>query len=246
MSITLEICVDSPAGLAAAAAGGADRIELCSALELGGLTPSRGLMRAAAAARCPAYAMIRPRAGDFCYGRADLASMLDDIDAAREAGLQGVVLGASRTDGRLDSALLDILLERASGMGATLHRAFDLVPDPPAALETAIGLGFQRILTSGAAATALSGARALAQLVALAGRRIAIMAGGGVNADTLPAMLAASHVREVHASCRGWAMHDERAVRIEMALGARQETQREAVARLVSICAAMSGTYPAR
>jgi copper homeostasis protein len=234
MRVTLEICVDSPAGLAAAVAGGADRIELCSALELGGLTPSAGLMHLAAASGCPTYAMIRPRAGDFVFGPADLAAMLADIDAARAAGLAGVVLGASHGDASLDAPMLATLLDRAAGLGRTLHRAFDIVPDRAAALELAVDLGFERILTSGAAITSLAGAEVLAGLVAQAGPRLAIMAGGGVNADNAAAIVAATGVREVHASCRGLAAMDARAEAIGMALGARQDTDTARVARLVA------------
>jgi copper homeostasis protein len=241
MSVLLEVCVDTAAGLAAAVRGGAGRIELCSSLELGGLTPSAGLMRLAAATGCPTYAMIRPRAGDFVFDAADLAVMLDDIDRARALGLHGVVLGASRPDGRLDTAMLGVLLDRAFGMGATLHRAFDVAPDQPAALETAVRLGFERVLTSGAAGTALSGARTIAKLVAQAGRRIAVMAGGGINPDILAVVVAESGVREVHASCRGAASREARADRIARALGARQSTDQAVVARLAWLCAHMAG-----
>ena len=109
MRITLEVCVDTPEGFEAAVAGGADRIELCAALDLGGLTPSPGLMALAAKASTPVYAMIRPRAGDFVFGLGDEAAMLGDIDAVRSAGLAGVVIGANLADGRLDVALLERL-----------------------------------------------------------------------------------------------------------------------------------------
>ena len=106
MSVLLEVCVDSPQGLAAAIAGGAGRIELCSALELGGLTPVAGLMKAAAAAPIPVYAMIRPHAGHFVFDAADEEAMMADIDAVRAFGLAGVVIGANRQDGRLDMPLI--------------------------------------------------------------------------------------------------------------------------------------------
>ncbi|RVJ14613.1 copper homeostasis protein CutC, partial [Sinorhizobium medicae] len=115
--ILLEVCVDDPDGLEAAVAGGADRVELCSALCAGGLTPSPGLMSAAGMPPVPVYAMIRPRAGDFVYDAADLEVMRRDIDAARAAGLAGVVLGASRADGRLDARMLTKLAGHAAGMG---------------------------------------------------------------------------------------------------------------------------------
>ena len=120
--VLIEVCVDCAEGLAEAVAGGADRIELCSALEVGGLTPSVGLMRTASGCGVPVYAMIRPRAGGFGFSQEDVAVMLADIAAAREAGLAGVVLGAMRGDG-LDGAMLGTLTVAAQGMGTTLHRA---------------------------------------------------------------------------------------------------------------------------
>lgn len=200
MTPLLEVCVDDAAGLATACAFGADRIELCSALDLGGLTPSAGLMALAAKADRPAFAMIRPRAGDFCFGPDDLAVMEADIDAVRRAGLAGVVLGASLPDGRLDGPVLAGLVARAQGLGLTLHRCFDLVPDPVAALEQAIALGFDRILTSGGAVRATDGIAGLKTLAEQAAGRIAIMAGSGITAASLPAFDGLA-LREFHASC---------------------------------------------
>jgi copper homeostasis protein len=170
----LEVCVDSPAGLAAAIAAGADRIELCAALGLAGLTPSPGMMALAARQARPSYAMIRPRPGDFVFGPLDVEAMRGDIDAARAAGLPGVVLGASRPDGALDEDLLQRLAEHAAGLGLTLHRAFDLVPE---------------------------GAARLADLAAQAGGRIAVMAGAGVTVANVADLIRRTGVREVHGSC---------------------------------------------
>ena len=197
----IEVCVDSIAGLEAAVAGGADRIELCAALEVGGLTPSVGLMRVAAGCGVPVYAMIRPRAGDFVFSAAEVAVMLADIDAALQAGLAGVVLGASLPDGRLDQAVLQRLVGRAQGMGLTLHRAFDLVPDLRAAVEVAVGLGFERILTSGQAVSAVAGVDVLAQVFALAAGRISVMPGAGIAAETVGVLADRLPLREVHGSC---------------------------------------------
>ena len=138
----LEVCVEDIAGLKAAVAGGGDRVELGSALPLGGLTPSAGLMAVAAKMPVPAYAIIRPRAGNFVYSADELDIMKRDIDAARSAGLPGVVLGASQPDGRLDVDTLTILAAHAQGLGKTLHRAFDLVPDVKEAVEVAVSLVF--------------------------------------------------------------------------------------------------------
>ena len=153
----LEVCVEDIAGLKAAVEGGGDRIELCSALPLGGLTPSAGLMAAAARMPVPAYAIIRPRAGGFVYSADELDIMKRDIDATRTLGLAGVVLGASLPDGRLDVDTLSALTAHAEGLGKTLHRAFDLVPDVEEAVDVAISLGFEHILTSGGAKTAAEG-----------------------------------------------------------------------------------------
>ncbi|MDP9756655.1 UNVERIFIED_ORG: copper homeostasis protein CutC [Rhizobium sp. SORGH_AS260] len=144
----LEICVDDVAGLEAAVRGGADRIELCAALSGGGVTPSVGFMHRAAAYGLPVSVMIRPRAGDFVFTRDEADVMKRDIDAARAAGLSGVVLGASREDGSLDLPLLEELRRHANGLDVTLHRAFDVVPAMDEALEAAVALGFSRILTS--------------------------------------------------------------------------------------------------
>ncbi|AYD01565.1 copper homeostasis protein CutC [Neorhizobium sp. NCHU2750] len=202
MPVLLEVCVDSAEGLAAAIEGGAERIELCSALDLGGLTPSRGLMALAARMPVPAYAMIRPRAGDFVFDAASRDVMLADIDAARQSGLAGVVLGASLGNGRLNVDLLASLAERAEGMGRTLHRAFDLVPDADEALEQAIALGFERILTSGLAVKAPDGMAMLHHLVERADGRLSTMAGSGITPGNVAHIAAATGVSEVHASCR--------------------------------------------
>ena len=200
MGLTLEVCVDTSAGLAEAVAGGADRIELCAALAVGGLTPSVGLMALAASCPVPVMVMIRPRAGDFVWSAAEVGMMETDIAATRAAGLAGVVLGASLPDGQLDVAVLKRLVAAAAGMDLTLHRAIDLAPDMGMALETAIHLGFRRVLTSGGEKTAEAGAARIAALVTQATGRISIMPGSGVspaNAQKLKGL----GIAELHASC---------------------------------------------
>lgn len=199
--VLLEICVDDAAGLAAAVAGGADRIELCSALSVGGLTPSTGLMELAANLSIPVYAMIRPRAGDFIYNTNEIEIMSTDIDQVRKCGLAGVVIGASNSDGTLNSSHLGFLTAHAKGLGLSLHRAFDLVPDFRAAIDTAIELGFERILTSGGAQLATEGIARLADCMAHAANRITIMPGGGVNVATALALKKKLPLQEIHASC---------------------------------------------
>lgn len=230
MSVLLEVCVDRADGLAAAIGGGADRVELCAALSVGGLTPSRGMMAIAAASGLPVYAMIRPHAGDFVFDGAAIDVMMADIDAARDCGLAGVVLGASLADGRLDVDLLSALAERAGGMGMTLHRAFDLVPDPLEALEQAVALGFERVLTSGLQASAVEGAGTIGQLVEQARGRISIMPGGGVTVENVTDLVRRTGVREVHGSCRGAeSLRSDAAVRFGFALPADRATSSDVV-----------------
>lgn len=205
----LEVCVEDARGLAAAIEGGADRIELCAALSVGGLTPPASLIREAARASLPVHLLARPRSGDFVYDRTEQALVADDMRTAAEAGLAGVVIGASHADGSLDEECLARWVAIANTLGGargrplslTLHRAFDLVPDLPAALETAVTLGFDRVLTSGGQPRAIDGVAMLARLAAQAGDRIRILAGSGVSLANVDALLDAG-VHEVHASCR--------------------------------------------
>lgn len=197
----LEVCVDDADGLAAAIAGGADRIELCSALGVGGLTPTRGFMALAAKSPIPVNAIIRPRIGGFAYSEDEISIMLSDIEAACEAGLAGVVIGASLPDGTLDRATLERLIKAAGTLDLTLHRAFDLVPDLDTAVETAIDLGFSRVLTSGGARHAEAGLPVLRRVASAGGGRISIMPGGGVRPGNAAAFLAISGIFELHASC---------------------------------------------
>jgi copper homeostasis protein len=151
----------------------------------------------------PVYAMIRPRPGDFQYSAADLDLMRRDIDTVRGAELDGLVLGASRPNGELDDTALRRLLDHAEGLPCTLHRAFDVAPELDVALETAIDLGFERVLTSGGASSAWEGRDRIADLVVQAGSRISIMAGAGVTARNVAELVRQTGVREVHASCSG-------------------------------------------
>lgn len=201
MSILLEVCVDSPEGLAAAITGGADRVELCSALELGGLTPTPGLIGQAAISPIPVYAMIRPRPGSFVFNEADIDAMLREIDAVRASGLAGVVFGANLANGALDHTTLERLVRQCHGLGVTLHRAFDLVPDLAEAVNMAVSLGFERILTSGRALTSVDGIHDLERTFAFAAGRIAIMPGSGVNIGNAGMLLDQIPFSEIHSSC---------------------------------------------
>ncbi|MGX1497182.1 copper homeostasis protein [Labrenzia sp. MBR-25] len=198
--VPLEVCVDTLEGAWTAAENGADRIELCAALSEGGLTPSRGFMVAAAKLPVPVYAMIRPRSGDFLYSDLEKTVMLRDMEAAEQAGLAGIVIGAVDSRHHLDRDFLTLAL-KSTRLPATLHRAIDTVQDYPRAIEEAIELGFERVLTSGQAPKAEGGLQLLEQAVRLADGRISIMAGSGITAANAKRILKQSGVRELHASC---------------------------------------------
>jgi len=233
MSILLEVCVDSPKGLLAAVAGGADRIELCAALAIGGLTPSPGLMALAARQPCPSRAMIRPRVGSFVYELREVDVMLGDIDAVRTAGLAGVVIGANHPNGELDMSVLRRLAGQAAGLEIALHRAIDLTPDPLAALDLAIELGCHTVLTSGGKLTAAEGAEMIAALQVRAAGRIEILAGSGVRANNVAALIAATGVTAVHGSCGAPVIDPEpRAAEFGFALSGARDTDQSEVARL--------------
>lgn len=199
----LEVAAGSVASALAAQAGGASRVELCSALELGGLTPSHAAIAAARAQlEIPLYVLVRPRPGDFVYDAAECEIMLDDIAHCRALGCDGVVLGVLDADGGVDVARCRVLVEAASGMGVTFHRAFDVAADPSQALEDIIALGCERVLTSGGKADALVGAAEIRERVQQARGRIAVMAGAGITPDNIAAIAAATGAPEFHASAR--------------------------------------------
>lgn len=203
MERILEVCVGSVASAIAARDGGARRVELCSALEVGGVTPSMGLMREVRAVEgLKLHVLIRPRGGDFLYDDAEVACMVQDIIAARECGADGVVIGALTADGDIDVSVCRRFVEAAGNMSVTFHRAFDMCREPMQALEEIIALGCNRLLTSGRAGTAVEGVALLKQLVEAAGDRLVIMPGCGVNADNARHILDATGACEIHASAR--------------------------------------------
>jgi copper homeostasis protein len=203
MNYHVEVCIDNLESLHNAIAGGATRIELCSSLALGGLTPSFGFMkRAAEISTIPIYAMIRPRQGDFLYSQDDIDAMLFDIESAAEAGLQGVVFGVLDSSGNINMEQAAQLADRAKlyGLGITFHRAIDQCQDYPTAIEQVASLGCERILTSGLASTVYEGVTVLKHMVELADGRFSIMAGAGLNADNVTNIIHQTGVREVHLS----------------------------------------------
>ncbi|MCA9957355.1 MAG: copper homeostasis protein CutC, partial [Anaerolineales bacterium] len=161
---------------------GAARVELCASLIEGGITPSRGMIRQARAiSGIKLHVIIRPRGGDFLFSPEEFAVMAADIETARAEGADGVVIGQLTADGLIDVPRTRELMSIARPMAVTFHRAFDMTPDPFAALETLIGLGVERVLTSGQEASVLEGLPLITELVRRAGDRIIVMPGGGIT-----------------------------------------------------------------
>lgn len=203
--VTVEICVEGLRSALAAGEGGADRVELCEHLAVGGVTPSAGAIEVACRRlEIPVHVLIRPRGGDFVYSDAEHEAMRRDIAVARDRGASGVVLGILRPDGLIDEPRNAALIREARPMSVTFHRAFDEVPDPTAALDALLGLGIDRVLTSGRAESARSGVETLRALVSRSAGRIHVLAGGRVTAEAIPELIEAG-LSEVHvgsAACR--------------------------------------------
>jgi copper homeostasis protein len=194
-----EICIDSVAGVTAAKEAGAARVELCASLIEGGITPSRGMIRAARRIDgIKLHVIIRARGGDFLFSDDEFAVMAADIETAKAEGADGVVIGQLMADGMIDEARTKVLMALARPMAVTFHRAFDMTPDPFAALETLIGLGVDRVLTSGQEASVLEGLPLITELVRRAGDRIIVMPGGGITARNVERIVAAARPKEIH------------------------------------------------
>jgi copper homeostasis protein len=195
----LEICVETLDAAMAAERGGADRIELCENLQVGGVNPSADLMRAVRSqVHIPVFAMIRPRAGDFFYSEMEFKQMARDLAIAKGLGMDGVVLGLLGTDHRVDVRRTRTLVDLARPLPVTFHRAFDETPNLREALEDVIATGAARILTSGGGPSAEQGVGALAELVDAGRKRIRIMPGAGISAANIERILQTTRAREVH------------------------------------------------
>jgi copper homeostasis protein len=197
----IEVCCGSVDDAVEAALGGADRVELNSAIFLGGLTPSLGtIIETKKRLNIPVMVMIRPRAGGFCYTRAEMAVMQHDAKLAVEHGADGLVFGILTSDGKVDTERCKQIIELAQGRQTVFHRAFDVTPEPLKALEQAIDLGFTRVLTSGQQKTAPEGIELIRKLIDYAGDRIEILPGSGLRAHNIWAFVEQTKVTQVHFS----------------------------------------------
>lgn len=206
MKRELELCCETLQACEAAERGGADRIELCSALDVGGVTPPASLLRAALALTSrPVHVLIRPRPGLFTYDAREFALLCAQVEEMLAEGTAGVVVGVLDAEGRLDRERAAKLRRLALGRAITFHRAFDLIPelaaDPEAKIEELVDLGYDRVLTSGGAADVVAGLPTLQQLAAAARGRIRVAAGGGVRLENVE-RLASVPGLDVHGSFR--------------------------------------------
>lgn len=213
----LEICTGSIESIRAAALGGAQRVEVCAALEVGGLTPSYGYLSSVLShplhnsqgQRMARHILIRPRGGDFCYNDEEQDIILHDIKLCKDLGAEGVVVGALTPNGDIDLNACTRFAKAAEGMNLTFHRAFDRCREPEKALEQIIQMGYNRLLTSGLAPKAEQALPLLRSLVQQASGRIIIMPGSGVTPVIAAHILRETGTTEIHASAKGQKSHDD-------------------------------------
>jgi copper homeostasis protein len=197
--VLLEICCGGIDDAIEAEKGGADRVELCSALFLGGLTPSLGtILEAKRRVKIPVMVMVRPRGGGFSYSEAEMATMERDAEAAVGNGADGVVFGILQSDGRVDVARCRRIRQLIGTRQAVFHRAFDVTPDPFEALEQLVDLGITRVLTSGQKDSVPEGVELIKKLIERAGDRIEILPGGGIQVWNLKEAVERTGCRQVH------------------------------------------------
>jgi copper homeostasis protein len=216
----LEVCTDSVMSALEAQKGGADRVELCANLDMGGTTPGISTIRMARKnLETGLFVLIRPRAGDFLYSDMELEIMKEDILAAREAGADGVIFGILTPKGQVDMKRTTDLITLARPMQVTFHRAFDMTRDPFQSLEDIISLGIERILTSGQKKSAIQGASLIRLLVDQAGNRIGIMPGGGISETNIRQLAFQTGAAEFHASLRKYVLSEMEFRNEEVCLG---------------------------
>lgn len=195
----LEVCIDSVESAVIAQEGGADRLEICSNLVIGGTTPGVSQFKQIRkVCEIDLNVLIRPRFGDFLYTDAEFQMIAEDIRLFRELGADGVVVGCLKADGSLDSDRMKFLREQAGPLQMTLHRAFDVCRDPYQALEEAVSLGINTILTSGQAPDCIKGKEVLKKLIRQADGRIEILVGSGVNAEVIRQLAGEIHASSFH------------------------------------------------
>ncbi|WP_158789001.1 copper homeostasis protein CutC [Granulicella sp. L46] len=198
-----ELCAETIDACLAAREGGAHRIELCSGLSEGGITPSHGLiLDAVERSGLPVHVLVRPRGGSFVYAASEIDVMRRDILHIKELGAAGAVFGILWPDGRVDVEATRALVQLARPLKVTFHRAFDATPSLPQALEDVITTGADRLLTSGGQPNVVAGSAALAELVRLAGDRIEIAIGGGLRLENAASLARATHAKHFHGSLR--------------------------------------------
>lgn len=203
MNAVLEVCAGCIESVSAARRGGAYRVELCSGLDEGGVTPSAGFVRAALEEPgIYKHVLVRPRGGDFLYTAREQQVICRDIETLRQMGVDGIVVGALTSEGEIDMEAMKQFMMASEGIPVTFHRAFDMCRNPERALEQIIELGCSRLLTSGLSSTAEAGIAKLRSLNEQAAGRMVIMPGCGVNAQNAAKIIAETGVREIHASAR--------------------------------------------
>ena len=194
-----EVCIESFSEALAAEKRGADRIELCDNLYLGGTTPSYGTIKMAATKlTIPAFPIIRPRGGDFCYSREEIEIMKEDIKICKSLGIKGVVLGVLTADNKVDFETLKELVDLASPMEVTFHKAVDELENPVEVIDRFVEIGVKRILSSGTKETALEGKDILNAMIKKADNRIIILIAGKVTSDNFEEVAAAIPASEYH------------------------------------------------
>jgi len=212
--------VDSVASALAAARGGAHRVELCSSLPEGGVTPSAGMIAAVrGAVSIDIQVMVRPRGSDFCYSEVECAVMRRDVLMARQLGANGVVFGILDLNGSVDVRRTAELAQLAAPMAVTFHRAFDCSRDLFVSLAELQEAGVARVLTSGGRKTAAEGAETIARLVTAASGRIVVMAGGGIRSHNVGSLIERTGVREIHSGLRSVVPSSMRYRNEEVSLG---------------------------
>lgn len=238
--VQIEICCGSAQDALEAWRGGADRVELCSALVLGGLTPSLGQMQVAKAAGGKVMAIVRPREGGFCYSETEFATMLADASAFVEAGADGVVFGVLHEDGTVDEGRCRAMMEVIGDRETVFHRAIDVTPDWHAALDSLMALGVTRVLTSGQAPDAIAGAETVRAMRQYARGRLQVLPGGGIRLHNAVEVLKQTGCAQLHLSLKKLCRDGSAAARPEIHFGAvpcEDETcysmaDREAIASL--------------